>query len=109
MQIELWEHPIRGKRVQRIPHDFGGVLGARQIYADAKGTPILDRFGRYILGETDDGCLYVAHDGYLVVTGKIAHGQLVINCYTGEVFRDGRRVRLPERGPKYGKALPLAN
>ena len=107
--MELWASPYEGKEIEVEGTHINGLY--RQVVVDRQTRePIKDRFGRVVAGTTSDGCFRVyAVDGHEVVSGYVTQGDMRINMYTGEAFKNGHRVRLPDRGPFAGKPLALAN
>tara|TARA_R110000824_G_scaffold54123_1_gene149498 strand:- start:1552 stop:1905 length:354 start_codon:yes stop_codon:yes gene_type:complete len=107
--MELWNNPFKDKEIETVGTYVNGQ--SRQVVVDRKTRePIRDRFGRVVSGTTSDGCFRVyAVDGHEVVSGYVTQGDMRINMYTGEAFKNGHRVRLPDRGPFAGNPLALAN
>lgn len=107
--MELWASPYQGKEIAIEGTHINGQY--RQVVVDRQTRePIKDRFGRIVSGTTSDGCFRVYDpDGYEVVSGYVQHDDMRINMYTGEAFKNGHRVRRPDRGPLAGKVLGLVS
>ena len=107
--MELWASPYEGREIAIEATHINGLY--RQVAVDGQTRePIRDRFGRVVSGTTSDGCfrVYTPH-GNDVVSGYVTQGEMRINMYTGEAFKNGHRVRRPDRGPLAGKVLGLVS
>lgn len=106
--MELWKHPLEGRAIATEMTHVSGL--SRQVIVDRyTRSPIRDRQRRMIADTTPDGCLVVYDsDGYEVVSGYVRTGDLLLNMYTGEVFKNNKRIRLPDRGPQASKNLIVA-
>ncbi len=98
--MDLWTNPLEGRELYKSEVETAGLVF--RVYHDrATQRPIRDRFDRLIESVGSDGRLLVVDDdGYVLASGLIKFGQLRINMYTGESFRDGIRTRLAVRGPR---------
>jgi hypothetical protein len=107
--MELWASPYEGREIAIEATHINGLY--RQVAVDGQTRePIRDRFGRVVAGTTSDGCFRVyAVDGHEVVSGYVQHDDMRINMYTGEAFKNGHRVRRPDRGPLAGQVLGLVS
>ena len=107
MKLDLWKYPQDGKRVDMEGTFYGGDY--RPVMVNAKTrAPIKDRLGRIVSRVAEDGCLVVYDfSGHEVVSGWVRSGKLMINMYTGEAYRSGRRVRRPDKGPRAGLNLMI--
>ncbi len=107
--MELWASPYQGREIETVGTYVHGL--SRQVVVDRQTRePIRDRFGRIVAGTTSDGCFRVyTPSGHEVVSGYVTQGDMRINMYTGEAFKNGHRVRRPDRGPLVGKVLGLVS
>ena len=87
--MELWNNPFKDKEIETVGTYVNGQ--SRQVVVDRQTRePIRDRFGRIVAGTTSDGCFRVyAVDGLEVVSGYVTQGDMRINMYTGEAFKNG--------------------